>query len=126
MLRRIHAWFSNRRATATRRAAAWAHANDIGADGLTVFEKQAIDALQPVTGALNLRRAGEKMPYLVGPIPNSAMTLYLYGDEAQVSGIGHGYRMERWDFESPEASISDLLGYVRSALQSDSSLERSK
>jgi hypothetical protein len=54
------------------------------------------------------------------------MVLYLYADEAQVYGIEPPYRRERWDFDFPGDSISDLVAYVRRALQPNTSLARTR
>jgi hypothetical protein len=66
------------------------------------------------------------MPYLFGPIPSTQLTLYLYSDEAQVHGKKPVYMRERWDFESPQESIADLVQNVRAALQPNTSLERTR
>jgi hypothetical protein len=126
MLRQLQEW-SRRRAEEKRaRNAAWVEAERVGDDGLTNFERDAIAALTPITGTLLLNRAAAGMPYLFGPIPATPMTLYLYADEAQVHGIEPAYRRERWDFSSPQESISDLVGYVHEALQPNNSFERTR
>ena len=126
MLRQLQEWSIRRAADKRARTSAWAEADRVGIDGLTNFERDAVAALTPITGPLSLSRAGSGMPYLFGPIPNSQMTLYLYGDEAQVHGFEPSYRRERWDFTLPQESIADLVGYVREALQPNKSLERTR
>ena len=126
MLRQLQEWSRRRGEEKRARSAAWAEAERMGDDGLTNFERDAIAALTPITGSLLLNRAGSGMPYLFGPIPTTPLTLYLYADEAQVHGRKPAYRRERWDFSSPQESISDLVGYVREALQPNKSLERTR
>jgi hypothetical protein len=126
MLRQLQEWSRRRAAEKRARSAAWAEAEQVGDDGFTNFERDAIAALTPITGSLMLNRASAGMPYLFGPIPATLLTLYLYADEAQVHGREPAYRRERWDFDSPQESISDLVGYVREALQPNKSLERTR
>jgi len=133
MLRKLQDW-SRRRAD--RKAAradmeatgatAWARAVHVGDDELTNFERDAIAALEPITGPLSLERASSGLRVLSGQIPNTAMTLYLYADEAQVHGLRPAYRRERWDFISPQESVSDLVNYVRNVLQPNISLQRDR
>jgi hypothetical protein len=130
MLRQLQEW-SRRRAEmraarADREVAGsteWAKAEHVGDDGLTNFERDAISALEPITGPLSLVRASSGLPVLRGSIPNTRMTLHLYADEAQVHGLKPAYRRERWDFNSPQDSISDLVNYVRNVLQPNISLQ---
>jgi hypothetical protein len=112
-------WRAMRRARKADRELAWRGASDIGVDGLSNFERKAIAALEPITGSLTLSRANAKMPYLWGPVPKSNLVLYLYGDEAQVHGASTKYMRERWDYESPEASIRDLVKFIREHLPQD-------
>jgi len=126
MLRQLQEWSRRRAAEKRAHNAAWAEAERVGDDGLSNFERDAIAALTPMTGALFLERAGAGMPYLFGPIPATPLTLYLYADEAQVHGMKPAYRRESWDFTSPQESIADLVGYVREALQPNKSLERTR
>jgi hypothetical protein len=126
MLRQLQEWSRARREARQARASAWTEAERVGEDGLTNFERDVIAALTPLTGQLTLTRAKEGLPLLSGPIPNSTMTLCLYADEAQVHGIEPPYRRESWDFDLPRDSISDLVSYVRRALQPNTSLERAR
>jgi len=126
MFRKIKQWFVRER---TRRAAsisAWAGMAELGDDGFSQFERQAIAALETITGRLTLVRSEGDMHFLTGTIPNTSLTLYLYEDEAQVSGPDTSYRKERWDFDRPAESIDHLGSFIRVRLQSNKSLERTR
>jgi hypothetical protein len=111
-------WQEKRRFKKAAREAAWQDANDTGADGLSNFERRVLAALEPVVGPLSLIRAGAKMPYLWGSVPNTNLVLYIYGDEAQVHGDRQIFRKERWDYDSPDAYIRDLVAFIRNRLPS--------
>ena len=81
-----------------------------------------ISALETLTGHLDLKRA-ESQDILVGTVPGTPWTLYIYGDEIQVDTGERGYRRERWDFATPEDSIADVVAFVRKGLRSNSALE---
>jgi len=56
------------------------------------------------------------MPYLWDPVPNTNLVLYIYGDEAQVHGDRVKFTKERWDYDSPEDSIQDLVKFISERL----------
>jgi hypothetical protein len=119
MFQRLTAWRNRRRAAKIARTSAWRTAEDTGDDSLTNFQRLALPALEAVTGPLALSRAGTNESYLTGPILNTDLVLYLYTDEAQVHGATRRFIAEKWDYDSPEALINELVSFVRTSLQSN-------
>ena len=83
---------------------------------MTTFERDALAALEPLTGALTLTRKSGRLPFLTGPIPGTDLVLYLYGVEAQVAGPHVSFRKEEWDYDTPADSIKDLVAFVSANL----------
>ena len=119
MFQGFKSWRLRRKERRAAREAAWRGADELGQDGLSRFERQAIAALEPLVGRLKLVRSDGELRVLTGPIPGTAMKLYLYADEAQVWGPKKPFRRERWDYDSPEDSIRDLVAFVTTNLQSN-------
>ena len=112
-------WLNNRRATRAAHSAAWADAETYGADGRTSFQRRALEAIEPLTGSLDLKVAGESEHYLTGVLPGTDVTLYLYEEEIQAYGTSHKFFSEKWDYESPEALVSKFLSFLRVVLKSN-------
>ena len=51
------------------------------------------------------------------------MTLYLWSDEAQVAAPDANLHRERWDYDSPEASLEDMRQFVVTRLRSKEGLK---
>jgi hypothetical protein len=117
MLQRFKNWLATRRARRAAWDAAWDAVSATGPDGLTEYERRAIAQLEPLVGPLSLTR--NTAGCLSGAIPGTEMTLYLWADEAQVGAPDVNLRRERWDYDSPEASLEDLRNFIAARLQSN-------
>ena len=119
MFQQFTGWWKRRRGRKVAHTSAWRTADNAGADGLTNFQRLALPALEAVTGPLVLSRAGANETYLIGPIPDTDLVVYLYADEAQVHGTARHFTAEKWDYDSPEALINGMVSFVRAGLQSN-------
>jgi hypothetical protein len=129
MFARFKEWLDKRRAARMASEAAWHEALTTDSDGITAFERRALEAIDELAGPLAIRRSGRRdRPTLDAQIGDTGLVLALWREDAQVSDAqGHTfYRAERWDFATPQESIEDLVAKVRANLGSNNRLERSR
>lgn len=113
MLAEIKKWLAKRRIKTAAWESAWANAALYGTDGRTNFQRLALAALTPLFETLKLEsKSGEVGPYLVGPLPGTELTIYLYVDEAQVHGKLRGFVREKWDYDTPAEFVTGLISFV--------------
>jgi hypothetical protein len=76
--------------------------------------------VEPLTGALSLVEAsGAAGRYLTGPVPGTDLTIYLYVDEVQAHAHSRRFIREKWDYDTPEALVSDFVTFLRGSLRSN-------
>jgi hypothetical protein len=129
MFARFQEWLNKRRVTRAASEAAWREALATDSEGLTAFERCALQAIDELAGPLVITRGCRvDRPTLDAQIGDTGLVLTLWGEDAQVHDAqGHAfYRAERWDFATPQKSIQDLVAKVRANLPSNNRLERSR
>lgn len=93
----------------TDRKRAWLGRCSPDTDGLTPLQREAAAALQGAFPGLTLSMAGNGECHLVGILPNSQATIFVYPDGAQVRAGAVDFRAERWDYDNPAALIAALI-----------------
>jgi hypothetical protein len=123
MLQWLKGIAEKRRLAVSAWEAAWRDAGLLGSDGLTDFQRLLISQLEPVTGPLSLR-SDPKVDYLVGPIPGTEATLYVYAQEAQIHAKAKRFIAEHWDYPTPQHLSARIVAVTLEYLQSNPRLER--
>jgi hypothetical protein len=105
-------WFKKQRQWRRDHVAAFSAAMQRQADGLTLFQCQAISALSRLVPAASFQRSvmskghGE---YLLAPIGHSGAELYVYPNEAAILGAKPYAWFEEWDYRTPEDLLQALV-----------------
>lgn len=87
---------------------AFAAASKKDSDGLTVFQRRALEAISPFVNRDDFRQVNmvnEDGLYLHASIVDAKVELFFYPDGAQVSDEITDSRFEEWDYRTP----SELL-----------------
>jgi hypothetical protein len=101
------AWFRQQREWHRNHVAAFSLVSQKQADGLSLFQHHAIDAVSQFVRRESFKRiAAEKGSgyYVVAPMGRGA-ELYIYPNEAGIFGVEPHARFEEWSYATP----SDLL-----------------
>jgi len=123
MFTRLIHFFISAKLRRQTHAAAWSDSLVADEQNLTQFQRIARTELELALGQLPLEIKGDKERYLIGLLPGTDTTVFLYADGAEVNGGPAPFRAERWDYDTPAAFISDFVASAVSAAQSNNSFK---
>jgi len=109
-------WLKNRSERSELIRTAWNNYDLKEDNSLTVFQNQCNNQLlkafenNPAIKKQSIGGSSEK--YIMGTLPNSKIEYWIYQDGAQVGE----YRLERWDYETPESLINDFISKAKDNL----------
>ena len=104
----MFSWLRKRREWRKAHIEAFSPATETQADGLTLFQHEALGAISSLVREGDFKRVemiDEDGAYLHASIVGSDIQLYIYPDGAQISGRDVDSRYEEWDYLTP----SELL-----------------
>lgn len=105
------AWFQEQRAWRRDHIAAFTIAVQRQADGLTLFQHQALAAVATfVPSGLFKRSAMDKGEgiYLSAPLGSRGFELYIYPNDAAIFGAKPHAWFEEWDYRTPSNLLQPL------------------
>jgi hypothetical protein len=107
-------WLKNRSERAELSRTAWENIEHKEDNSLTVFQNQcnkqlfkAFENDPDLMKGRNIEGTSEK--YITGTLPNTDIKYWIYEDGAQIEDR----RLERWDYETPEALIDDFISTAK-------------
>ncbi len=114
MFAKLQRWFAANRSWRQAHDAAWSQAVVPGPDGLTSFQHQASEQLCAVVGVIAFQRPGQSETYLLGKLPGTDASVFIYTDGAQIHvGPKALFLAEREDYAAPQDLIQRFVAAAR-------------
>lgn len=101
----IRAWFERQRRWRQDHTAAFAAVTEMHADGLTVFQHNAIAAVSSFIGPEKFDRIAmrdDDGECLTAPLGTDGAVLWIYTNDAGIFGVKPYSSFEEWDYERPK------------------------
>ena len=117
-------WLRSWQRRQDERGANWESAIRADSEGWSKFQRYCQEELVRTFGSdLNGKEVPRQSPegasLLIGRIPGRQARFWLYLDGAQVEGRA---TLEHWDFDTPEALVTEFVAEVAEEMQSNKSL----
>jgi len=112
MLAKFQQWLRTNRKWRALHAREWSGHTQPAANGLTQFQCMAADSLRQAMPEISLLHSGKSETYLTGTVPGTDVKVFIYQDQAEVSGLFSG---EHLDYSSPSELILDFVAAARRA-----------
>jgi len=114
MFAKIQRWLAANRSRRRAHEAAWSQSVVPGPDGLTSFQHQASEQLCAEVGAVAFQRLGQTETYLLGKLPGTEASAFIYADGAQIhAGPKALFLAEREDYATPKDLIQRFIAAAR-------------
>ncbi|MDN5872597.1 MAG: hypothetical protein L0H73_18060 [Nitrococcus sp.] len=112
MFARIRRWFAKNKEWRHAHEEAWSQSVTTGADDLTPFQRQASDRLCAEIKSITLQKVGpgQGEAYLMGELPDSHATVFIYTDGAEIYAESKTvFSAERWDYQTPHELVQKFV-----------------
>ena len=114
MFAKLQRWFAANRSWRRAHDAAWSQSVVPGPDGLSLFQQQASEQLCAVIGSVAFERLGQSETYLLGKLPGTDASAFIYADGAQIhSGPKAFFLAECADYATPADLIQRFVAAAR-------------
>jgi hypothetical protein len=104
----VRAWIKRQRRWRRDHIAAFSLATQCGPDGITLFQRQCLNAVSDMLPLERFNRVAmtqEEGEYFEAAIGSSGAKAYIYPNEAMIFGGAHHSWFEEWDYLTPNDLI---------------------
>ena len=109
MIKNIINWFKDNREWKKYHLEAWSPVTDPDENGITPFQKKCLKALTENVQKDGISCEGNQEKFYTGIILGTNIRIYVYSDGAEISSDDLDFRLEKWDFKTPDELINQFI-----------------